>query len=181
MIGSTGEGVAEPARVAEKLSVRTQGLTWLDKIMQLIVLALSPVVVFMVIVSSPPPHPTDFVPSLIVAILLLGAADLYGESIVSVRRIDIDSTGVSFHYLFHVERGAWLDLTPGPTPPAHGMWCLLRRRHAGVLFRRVPVRSHQITLEQARVTLSFPACPHWDLPPEVSRQLGVPPARASLS
>jgi hypothetical protein len=150
-------------------------MTWWDKTWQIAVLASSTLVILMGTVVSQPPFPSDFVPRLIVVIILIGAVDFLFEELVSVRRVDIDTTGVTFHYLFHRERGVWLDLSPDAAPPSHGTWCLRRRRPAKGLLRRIPVRAHQITLEQARAVFSYPRRPRWDIDPEVLRATsGVP-------
>jgi hypothetical protein len=178
-LSSTATPPGNPVEGTESLpliSVRTHGMTWWEKTWQIAVLASSPVVILMGTVVSQPPFPTDFVPRLIGVIVLIGAVDLLFEELVSVRRVDIDATGVTFHYLFHRERGIWLDLSPDLAPPSHGTWCLRRRRPAKGLFRHVPSRTHQITFEQARAVLSYPRRPRWDIDPEVLSAISRVPA-----
>lgn len=160
------------------ISVRAHGMTWWDKALQAVVLAVTPIAVVEVTIFAPPPYPIDFVPRLITALVLVAGADLFIEAMVSTRRVDIDSAGVTFHYLLHKERGAWKDLSPGVNPPGHGVWFVGRRRYSGPMMGLLPVRGHLLTLEQARAVLSCPQRPRWDIDPGVLRTInGVPAAR----
>ncbi len=153
-----------------KLSVRTNGWTWFDRTWQLTVLAVSPLVIIMLAFLAQPPYPADFIPRLIGGVIILAFADILIEEIVSVRGVEIDREGVTFHYLFHRERGAWTDLFPDPSPPQHGSWFIGRLRHRR---SQKTVRGHRVTLEQARAILTYPACPEWSLVPSVESSLGV--------
>lgn len=103
----------------------------------------------------------------------LSLFDLLIAGLVFVRRVEVDRGGVTFVYRFHRENGPWANLSPDSDPPFHGMWVIHRRRHHGLSFRRVPIRAHQVTLEQARATLSHPACRVWTISDRVSGKLGL--------
>jgi hypothetical protein len=114
--------------------------------------------------------------SLIVAAAI--SAFVYGlaESRISVRRVDISESGISFRYLFHSEYGSWSDLGPSPSFPVwHGMWQIQRRQTPTRL--KPPLRGHLITVEQLRAVLTYPGCPHWALPESVERELRQGDAR----
>jgi hypothetical protein len=152
------------------LSIATRGLTWFDWVWQATVLALSPLVILMGTVLSWPPYPIDFYPRLCVMVGIIVVSDLIVEDRVSVRRVDIDKEGMTFHYLFHSEHAAWNELSPADVPVEHGAWFIQRyRRRAG----RAPPRGYRVTLEQARAILSYPGRPSWDIPPDVSRSLNL--------
>ncbi len=155
----------------DRVSVRAAGWTWLDRMIQVITLALFPVGLLMATVLAGPRFPDEFLQRVIVIASFLLGLDLTAEALGSVRKVTLDAEGIRFDYLLHKERGRWADLRPGPEPPVHGMWYLLRNLHNK--SRRLPERSHQITLEQARAILSFPACPKWPIPEATLAQIGV--------
>jgi hypothetical protein len=154
----------------QAISIRTKGWTWLDRLAQLAMLALFPVAFLLDVVISGPRYPNDLVPRVTFIVVLLAGIDLLYVSIVPVRRVDVDDKGITFHYLFHKERATWADLSPISAPPQHGMWGLLRNRQTG--GKLLPYRGHNITIEQARGILSFPACPRWELPFQTRQALG---------
>jgi len=153
---------------APAVVVRTTGFTWLDKVGQLVVACMFPIGVLWVIYLSGPPSPSDVVPRLVGVIAFLAAVDLAWVSIVSVRRVEIDTEGVSFRYLFHTERRNWSDLRPGSGPPEHRDWWLRSTFHIG---RNSFERGYHISIEQAKSILGHPSCPKWDLAPKVRQGL----------
>src|SRR5208282_2050247 len=140
------------------VSVPTGGWTWFDRSAQLTVLVLLPLGIVMLAVISGPRYPVDFLPRALIAVIILVAVDVAYEGYLSVRRVDIDSRGVTFRYLFHSEFGFWYALGPSPRPPSHDMWAILRIR---LTKGTRSIRGHWVTLEQARAILSHPACPEW--------------------
>lgn len=152
--------------------VNAGGITWLDWMIQLIVLALLPAGVFLVIFASGPKYPVDFYPRLIGIIVFLALLDLLALSVVQVRQVRPDAEGVTFRYLFHTERRAWKELEPGTERPLHQQWYLISRQKGG---KPAIQRSFQLTLRQVHAILTYPSCPAWKLPPEIAALLKAPP------
>ncbi len=138
---------------------------------QVVILVLFPVGLLMVTALSGPRFPNDFLQRVIVIAAFLLGLDFTAEALGSLRKVTLDAEGIRFEYLLHKEQGRWADLRPGAEAPVHGMWYLLRNLHNN--SRLLPERSHQITLEQARAVLSFPACPDWPIPDETLAQIGA--------
>ncbi len=159
---------SEPSFGAEALSVKTGGLTWFDWMTQAVVVVLSPLYIIGFGFGRLVIHGSYSFASLAVSVAVLAGVDLLLLALTSVRRIDIGPDGVTFHYLFNREFGAWSDLSPGNLPAQHGLWFVLRRRPGA---RRVPVRAHRITLKQAEAILSCKARPNWNLSPAIAQSL----------
>jgi hypothetical protein len=104
----------------------------------------------------------ELVPKIIFGFVIVGLYDLALTEVLSVRRIDIDPEGVTFHYLLHKERGRWGDLSPHRyTSPrgsyfGRGSWSLSRRNEEGRL------RGNKLTREQALAVIRYPGRPSWD-------------------
>ncbi len=148
--------------------VGTGGWTWGDKMLQLVMAGCYPVGVLFVVFLSGPQPPTDVVPKLIGVAVLMGGIDLFVEAVASVRRVTIDSGGMTFRFLFHSERREWRDLEPSRALPKHGMWGVASRSRGG---RPVRQRGYGLTVAQARAILDFPNGPAWDIPPATRRAL----------
>jgi hypothetical protein len=155
--------------------VRTVGWTWFDRALQVLIVAMFPVGVAVVFFLATPPVPSkDLIPGLVGIMLFLVAVDVYAEAIISVRQVKLDSSGVTFSYIFHSEHRKWEDLEPSRLSPRHGGWGVKSRYRGGRLIR---TRGYAITIEQARALVDYPNCPKWDLPPETLQALGISPAR----
>ncbi len=169
-----GTGTGEP------VSVPSRGLTALDRKNLGIVLALSPVGVLVTVflTNGGPGH-------LLVAKILLAAAALAIwymclTALISVRRLDVDPKGVTLHFLFRQERGAWSQVNPHSyyAPPKvyyyeRGSWPLLIQSGSGL-------RRRYITQKQALAILQYPTRPPFDLtgPPweALARRIGALPS-----
>jgi len=171
MLPTSTDGTDEFPVASNKpsLTVRTQGWTWLDVMGQLVVICMFPVGVLFVIYLSGPTPPTDVGPRLIGLVVFLGLVDLLWMALVSVRKVTVDFTGVTFRYLFHTERRLWSELEPGPNPAEHHTWWIISRHRKG---RETFQRGYRLTIEQAQAVLSYPGRPAWQIRPEVSRSLG---------
>jgi len=90
---------------------------------------------------------------------------------ISCQRVEIDSTGVTFHHPFRVERVAWQELSPGPFRPALGGWVLAWSRTDK--HGRSRTSAISVSVAQGRAIVSHPARPRWTIPPLVARGLGV--------
>ena len=152
------------------VTIKTRGWTWLDRMIQVVIICLFPIgVYFMIIISGPLP-PNELVPRLVGIIALLVVLDLVAESITSVRKVDFNSDGVVFSFLFHRERRGWTELEPSTAPAEHGGWYVLSRFRNG---KQVSQRGFRLTLEQARSLLKYPSAPKWSLLPYVATSLGI--------
>jgi hypothetical protein len=156
---------AAPPAPSQVIAIRTNGTTWLDRMIQVVILCLFPLGVILVIVVSGPKPPSDVVPRLIGILAVLVALDLMAESVTSVRRVEIGPEGVRFSFLFHHEVRIWTELEPSRTSPEHGGWYIVSRSRNG---RSVSRRGYRLTIEQARALLTYPACPKWNLPSSVA-------------
>jgi hypothetical protein len=120
------------------------------------------------IIFLTPGGPSHYLP---VKLAILAGCIVTGElfllSAGSVRRVDVDSSGVTFWYILAKERGMWIDFRPGRFPPKEGMWHVVRTTKSG------RQRGHTITLEQARAILAHPSRPRWDFAPGVAEALGM--------
>lgn len=160
--GSSGGGLA---------TIKTIGWTWLDKMIQVVTVLLFPVGVLFVIYLSGPKPPADLLPRLLGIVVFLLGLDVFAESMSSVRQVRVDSTGVTFRYLFHSTHRDWPDLAPSNLVPQHGGWGVVSRYHNG---RRVRLqRGYALTIEQARALVTHPNCPKWHLSEAIKQGLGV--------
>jgi hypothetical protein len=172
----SGEG--EAARNGPSVVVRTRGLSASDRRVLRLSLSCSPVVLLLMFLELPP-FPQDLPQKLGSAVGVVAAAILLTEGLTSVRQVDIDERGVRFQYPFHKEFGSWEKLSYYPTYLEPNVWVISRARQG----RRVSVRGHRVTKDQARAIVSYPSCPKWNLSPEVRQSLGldlsppVPPQR----
>jgi hypothetical protein len=155
-----------------EIVIETGGWTWGDAMVQVTCVALYPVgALFAVFLSGPQP-PADVLPRLLGFALFVAGVDLFVEALISVRRVSLDSQGVSFRYLFHTERREWTDLEPSKLTPRHGGWGVISRFRGG---HRAMQRAYALTIEQARAIVGHPNCPRWDLPADVRKALNLPP------
>jgi hypothetical protein len=150
------------AQVDHRVTVYSHGLTSVDRRIQLLVLSMSPLAILSFVFLTNGGHGAELVPKIIAALATLALYDLSLTEILSVRRIDIDPEGVTFHYLLHKERGRWGDLSPHRnTSPrgsyfGRGSWSLSRRNGEGRL------RGNKLTREQALAVIHYPGRPSWD-------------------
>ena len=163
-MGSTG--VPDPVSV----SVAAHGFTHADKTIQLAVLLAFPVSALLILflTSGGPSHDTIIKVALLAGIVVGG--DLLGESMVSVRRVDIDVSGVTFRYIFHSERGEWDTLEPGAEPARDQMWTVVRIKRSSSRYR-----GHWLTIDQALAILRYPGRPQWKVSDSIARSLGWSP------
>jgi hypothetical protein len=149
------------------VSVPTGRLTYYDRRTQLALVIIAPVDALLIIglTIGGPTH--DTLLKVVLFMLTLIAYELIVEEIISVRRVDIDSSGVTFRYLMHKERGSWADLGPSQSPVTHGMWEIVRVKKSGAR------RGHLVTLAQAQAILRSDCRPHWDFRPGVAESLGL--------
>jgi len=122
-------------------------------------------------VLAGPKFPHDFYVGLIEGAVLVGSVFLFFESLASVRSVTLDSTGVTFRFLFHRERVAWGELRPGVESTKFGTWTVMRPL---TLMGQESWRAYRITLEQARAVLAHPSCPGWRVGVQSLRGLGYP-------
>jgi len=149
------------------VSVPTGGLTFYDRRTQLVLIILAPVAALLIIglTIGGPTH--DTLLKVVIFVLTLIAYELIVEEIISVRRVDIDSSGVTFRYVMHKEHGSWDDLRPSRSPVTHEMWEIVRVKKSGTR------RGHLVTLAQAQAILHSKFRPHWDFRPGVAESLGL--------
>ncbi len=88
--------------------------------------------------------------------VLLVVMDVMLEAMTHVRRIDVETRGVTFYYLFSKEFGAWNTLSPSDYPSRHGMYAFKGVRSDG------GQRAYTVTNRQARAILSHPSRPAWE-------------------
>lgn len=103
------------------------------------------------------------IPKLVAGAIGFGLYDLLLTEALSVRRIDIDPDGVTFHYLLHKERGRWGDLSPHRFSSSRRPYFT---RESWSLSRRTPegrLRANALTREQALAVLRYPGRPAWDV------------------
>jgi len=148
------------------VSVRAGGFTYADGRVQIGLLIIAPVAALFMfgLTAGGPTYET--LPKAVVFIAILVTYELFVEGSISVRRVDVDASGVTFRYLFNREHGTWADLRPGRSPARKGMWVVVRVTKRG---RR---RGHWITLAQAEAILRHPSRPQWDFLPGVAESLG---------
>jgi hypothetical protein len=133
-------------------------------------LLCSPVVILMFVFLVPPSHPLTLAGRIAGAVTVLAAADLVIEGVTSVRRVVISENGVTFHYLFHKEFGAWADLGLYSTGVEPDLWGIARVRRGSRWAER---RGHRVTTNQVRAIIAYPTRPRWDIPERSARLLGV--------
>lgn len=160
------------------MAVSTVGWTHEDRRIQLRTLLLAPIVFLFVLFLTAGGPATDTAIKLSLAAAVVAFTDLVEEEIISVRRVEVDESGVVFCYPLHRERTSWKELSPSRNPPKNGMWGLIRPR-----TESRGSRGYRITVEQSRAILSHPACPEWPLDPGLRTSLGLGnrDARVSLS
>jgi hypothetical protein len=103
-----------------------------------------------------------------VSVAFVAAIMMFGDELVQVRRVEIGAQGVSFRFSIHTSFCRWAELFPYPGPPRAGVWAVESRK-PGILRGRW----FRLTLDQSRALLSHPACPKWNLSPEVLFRLGM--------
>jgi len=161
-----GNAVSRP----QTITISTNGLTWFDWQMIGACILLFPLAFAMIYFLAIGGAPGGIIGALIAAAVICAVTFLLAEAIVSVRSIDINPSGMSFHYLFNTEQGSWEVLRPGPYPPKRGEWYVMRPR----MTRSGPaLRGHKLTLEQARAVVHYPSCPKWELDPLTAAALGL--------
>lgn len=170
------QGDSKSIASPEIKTIKTLGWTWMDRMIQIVILCLFPIGIYFVIVISGLRSPADVIPRLVGIIAVLSVLDLLAESITSVRQVEIRPDGVVFSFLLHRERRAWAELEPSTVPPEHGGWYVLSHSRNG---KRTSQRGFRLTLEQARALLTYPASPKWTLIPSVALSLGISRARTN--
>lgn len=156
-------GIPTPAVI----SIRTRGTTWVDRQAFLASLIVAPVMALVLIGLTPGGPAHDTLLKVEVFVGLFAGYQLFVVNAYSLRRVDLDASGVTFHYIITKERGAWADLRPSRFPAKHGIWTVVRITRRG--FRR----GHIVTVEQAQAILRHPSRPHWDLSHAVAASLGL--------
>lgn len=152
------------------ITVKTVGLTWLDRSFQVLIVCLFPIGVLFVIYLSGPRPPVNVPLQLFEIVVVLAAIDFALEELTSVRSITLDPEGVRFRFIIHIEARKWGDLTPGKAAPEHRGWWILSPRRDGKPARQ---RAYRISFAQARAILNYPTCPKWDLKPGIREALGL--------
>ena len=158
----------------QSAEVRTRGLSWYDRtyIVAALVGALIgyPLVSFAVI--DPGLVPLSIRLSIWTVVLL--AFFLWMENTQGIRRVQVDSSGVTFHYLLRRKFGRWRDLSVGATPQPDA------NRIGGIYLSRSFLDRgrpdawlHFVTRDQARAILLHPTCTIKDLEPGVRAYLGL--------
>jgi len=122
--------------------------------------------------SGPPAHP--IVSPISVAQVGFAATMVFVFgfllAITHITKVRLESTGVTFHFAFHRERRAWIDLEPITQPPSRKAWGVSARRRDG---RPSRYRLYILSIEQAQALVEYPACPRWPLNREVRAGLGL--------
>ena len=155
-------------RSTSNLTIPTRFLTYWDIQVQAIVLLCAPVDALYILVLTTGGPAQNFHAKLALFIGVVVCTDLLLEGITSVRRVDIDQTGVTFRYLFHKERGTWEVLTPATQLPSHGTWFIIRATKRGSR------RGHRVTVAQGKAILEFPSAPKWAVDRGILSSLGLP-------
>ena len=167
--------------------IHSRGLTQRDAVAQSVFLLIAVLACLWVLFVQRPAN-------LVVLLILLGGlvvsfliADLVVFDRTHVRKVTLDSAGVTFQYLFHRERSPWSELGPAPRSFDHGSWAVVRsipdwsnsgmwRYYGRVSSIRPPTtRAYEVSLEQARAILLYPSRPKWTIPDSTARSLGVAP------
>jgi hypothetical protein len=157
--------------------IPTRGLTAGDCIQQAIFLGVG-ILAFLLVwsLSWPPRDAYMHVLTTSAVILWILAVDIALANRTSVRRVEIEPSGVTFSFLFHRERVAWSDLSASRSRPILGGWWVQR-----VIAGRdgqTRARAYYLTREQTAAILSYPSRPRWTISEPVARSLGVSPERA---
>jgi hypothetical protein len=148
-------------------SVSAGGLTHADRQILGVTLASAPIVFLLIagLTLGGPSH--DITIKVTISATVVTAGLLICENLVSVRRVDIDSAGVTFRYLMHSEHGNWEQLEPSGRPPRNGMWVIIQNPVSGSR-----VRGHWITVQQAEAIVHYPSHPQWKLSEAERSELG---------
>jgi hypothetical protein len=155
-------------------NIRTKGFTYVDWRAQLGVAICAPIGALLILGLTNGGPSLDLPLKIAIFVAALAVVDLAIIGTRSVRAVEIDASGVTFHYLFNKERGRWSELSPGRLPPEHGMWAVIRTVTKGsTLSRRGFRRAHYVTLEQARAIVLDPHGPNWNLLEPVATRLGI--------
>jgi hypothetical protein len=142
----------------------------MDRAIQIVLVAVAfPMMTGVVIFLSGPRYPIDFWPRLILCVAVVGAADLFCEAYISVRRAELTAEGATFYLPFHHVRTRRDELRPAGEPPQYGVWGISYTRRGS---RKSPTRMFTVTLEQARAILAYPGAPKWPVRPEILESLG---------
>lgn len=152
--------------------VPTRGLTWWDGYFALLAYVVAlPVGTLMYYFLAVGGFPDGFLGSFIAALVSVSVGYIVILSLASVRRVTVNTSGVSFRFLFNTEHVGWTSLSPGKDPVAHGAWWI-RSSDVRSSPSRLP-RAYRLTRQQARAILSHPCCPKWNLQLETLRDLGL--------
>ncbi len=142
--------------------VSSNGLTSVDRRIQLLALAMSPFLVSAFVFLTNGGLGASLLPKLILGLVLVGLGDLALTEALSVRRIDIGPEGLTFRYLLHSERGRWSELSPHKIVYPHGSyfgrrsWAIARSRS------NESHRDHLLTRDQALAIIRYHKRPVWD-------------------
>ena len=154
------------------MAVRSPPLTTGDWIYQTVFLVIGIAYLYSVLTTRGSATYPWLAPTLSVSgILFLLAVDLAITNKISVRRIEVDSIGVTFRFLFHNERASWSELSAGPPRITYGGWWVVRSWEDRRGTNRS--RAYFVTIPQARAILASPDRPKWVIPEAVSKGLGV--------
>jgi hypothetical protein len=146
------------------------GWAWLDSILVVLYVIFASVGVLFIAVLGGPRYPVDFLPRAATALVVVTVAIALIAEFTLVRRVEIDSRGVTFRYLLHTEFGSWDSLSPFKSPIEHGMWGFARSRRGQ---RSASERGHLVTLQQAKAILIYPTAPKWTIRQDVAARIGI--------
>jgi hypothetical protein len=164
-------GPAAGSDSASTIVVPTRGITAVDRRILTFILLFAPFALLITLFLTPGGPSVNLFPKLGLWAGLLVLIGLLMTASISVRRVDVDQSGITVRYLFDKRRATWAALTPSPHPPRKGMWSLYSRPTATGVGK---ARRYIVTVEQARAILSHPSRPvDWVIPPAVRTGLGL--------
>ena len=143
-----------------------------DWVQQVIFAAITiAVVIDYLTLGIPSSFAWERLPLLTVGLIFIMGLDLALANKSHLRRIEIDSTGISFVFLLHSERALWSELEPAPFPARLGDWGIYRN----ITDSRGSIKRRGITLTvaQGRAILAYPTRPYWDIPEHITASLGI--------
>ena len=150
------------------ITVRTRGLSWQDIQIQLVVAGIAVPLqgaFILLLTNGGPSHDTTV--KLVVWALTVAISDLLLETILSLRAVRVDTSGVTFSYPFRTYFASWSDLIPSNETASHGVWVVFQQESTGGR------RAHTVTSEQARAILAWPHRPDWPVSRPVLESLHV--------
>ena len=152
--------------------VRTGGLTETDLALLAAGVITAPVMFLMLAYLPQADSFRDGLPvnwtGVLASVGIVAAIMMFQDDQIQVRRVEVDPEGVDFRFTIHSTYCRWSELFPSSRPPQAGIWAAESRK-TGVLGGRW----FRLTLDQSRALLNHPACPKWNLSPEVLSGLGM--------